>query len=558
MSDTQARRSTELVGGPQRTAHRALLFSLGLERKDLNKPFIAIANSWNEIVPGCAHLRGLAEVAKQGVWEAGGVPFEFNTIGVCDGLAQGHVGMGYSLVSRELIAASIEVMLQSHRFDGVVLITSCDKITPGMLMAAARVDIPAIMICAGEMEAGEYEGRRFALPTTREYAGKHASGAISLEEMYEIEECACPTLGACPMMGTATTMASLAEALGMAFPRSATMPAFAAAKTREARQAGRRIMEMLGEDLRPRRILTEQAFQNALRVNMAIGGSTNSALHLPAIAHEAGIRLDLRDIDRASKSTPYLVKITPSGDATANDLHRAGGIPAVMRALEPLLHPDVLTVSGRSLGAQMRDATWTDQDLIRPLHNPMAPDGALAVLYGSLAPRGSLVKKSAVTGEMLVHKGPAVVFDCMEDAIQAVTAGRIEPGSVVVIRYEGPVGGPGMREMQMITSMIVGMGLADTTALVTDGRFSGSTRGPCIGHVSPEAAHGGPLAIVQDGDIISVDIPARRLDLEVSEDEVKQRFEGWQPLRRPVKGILELYAAVATSADKGAIWSLDR
>ena len=558
MNGSRVRRSRETVDGPHRTAHRALLFSLGLERRDLEKPFVAIANSWNEVVPGCAHLRNVAEAVKQSVWEAGGVPFEFNTIGVCDGIAQGHIGMRYSLVSRELIAASVETMLESHRFDGVVLIASCDKITPGMLMAAARVDIPAIAVCAGQMEAGEYQGHRFALPTTREYAGRYAHGDITLEEMHEIEECACPTTGVCPMMGTATTMACLTEALGMAPPLSATSPGFAAAKAREARKAGRRIVEMVHDDLRPSAILTEDAFWNASRVAMAIGGSTNLALHLPAIAHEAGIELALSDIDSASQATPYVAKITPSGTATANDLHRAGGIPAVMRVLAPLLRTEALTVSGQPIQARIDEAQWTDRELIRPLDDPFAPDGGLAVLYGNLAPRGSVVKKSAVKPGMLVHRGSARVFDSMEAATEAVTDGRIVPGSVVVIRYEGPVGGPGMREMQMITAIMVGMGLSETTALITDGRFSGSTRGPCVGHISPEAALGGPLGIVQDGDVISLNIPERRLELEVSDPEIQRRFEGWEPLKRNVKGILKLYAALATSADQGAIWRVQQ
>ncbi len=549
------RRSSQIVEGPHRTAHRALLLSLGLERDEFEKPFIAVANSWNEIVPGCAHLRSVSEAVKRGVWQAGGVPFEFNTIGVCDGMAQGHVGMSYSLVSRELIAASVEVMLEAHRFDGVVLVTSCDKITPGMLMAAARVNIPAVMVCAGEMQVGEYQGRQFALPDMREYAGKHACGDISLDEMYRIEECACPTLGVCPMMGTASTMACLAEALGLALPLSATMPAFAADKLREAKRAGRLVVKLVNENLRPRDILSDAAFHNALRVDMAIGGSTNAALHLPAIACEAGVPLSLRDIDHASRTTPYLTKIMPSGPASVNDLHRAGGVPAVMLALEPLLRTEALSVSGKTIKAQLAEAAWADRELIRPLDNPIASDGGLAVLYGNLAPLGCVVKKSAVAPQMLVHRGPARVFNNMEEAIESIIAHQVQPGSVVVIRYEGPVGGPGMREMQMITSIMAGMGLGESTALVTDGRFSGSTRGPCVGHVSPEAATGGPLAIVQDDDIISLDIPQRSLSLEVSEAEIEQRLQGWQPLQRPAKGILSLYRDVVASASEGAIWT---
>ena len=552
------RRSSQIVEGPHRTAHRALLLSLGLEREEFEKPFIAVANSWNEILPGGAHLRSVSEAVKRGIWQAGGVPFEFNTIGVCDGMAQGHVGMSYSLVSRELIAASIEVMLEAHRFDGAVLVTSCDKITPGMLMAAARVNIPAVMVCAGEMQAGEYEGKQFALPGMREYAGKHARGGITLDEMYRIEECACPTLGVCPMMGTASTMACLAEALGLTLPRSATTLAFAADKLREARSAGRLIVELVTKNLRPRNILSDAAFYNALRVDMAIGGSTNAALHLPAIAAEAGIALSLQDIDQASRATPYLAKIMPSGTASVNDLHRAGGVPAVMRSLEPLLHTEALTVSGKTVKAQLAEADWADCETIRPLDNPIASDGGLAVLYGNLAPLGCVVKKSAVTKQMLVHRGPARVFNSMEEAIESVTANQVEPGSVIVIRYEGPVGGPGMREMQMITSIMVGMGLGESTALVTDGRFSGSTRGPCIGHVSPEAATGGPLAIVQDGDMIALDIPQHCLTLELSDAEIKRRFVGWQPLQRPARGILDLYRHVVGSAAEGAVWRVPK
>lgn len=555
MESTCGRRSRDIIEGPNRIAHRALLFALGLGRHDLSKPFIAIANSWNEIVPGCAHLRSLADAVKQGVWQAGGVPFEFNTIAVCDGMAQGHVGMSYSLVSRELIAATAEVMLEAHRFDGVVFITSCDKVTPGMLMAAARVNIPALFVCAGTMETGEYQGRRFALPTTREYAGKYALGDIPLEEMYRIEECACPTLGVCPMMGTASTMACLTEALGMAFPLSASTPALAAAKVREARLAGCHILELVRENVRPSIILTEAAFHNALAVGMGIAGSTNLVLHLPAIAHEVGIRLGLDDVDRSSRVIPNIARIAPSGAGTMHDLHRAGGIPAVMLSLEPLLCTEALAVSGKTIKMQIDEAEWLDRDLIRPIDRPMAPDGSLSVLYGNLAPRGSVVKKSAVSPEMLVHRGPACVFNSMEEAIERIVAGRVEPGSVVIVRYEGPVGGPGMREMQMITSIMVGMGLSESTSLVTDGRFSGSTRGPCVGHVSPEAALGGPLAIVRDGDMIALDVPERSLHLEVPDDEIERRFDGWQPPRPPTEGILGLYAQVVTSVDKGAVWN---
>ncbi len=547
-------RSAEITQGTERVAHRALLFALGLKRPDFSRPMVAIVNSWNEIVPGCIHLRDLAAHVKQGVREAGGVPLEFDTIAVCDGMAQGHVGMSYSLPSRDIIAASVEIMLQAHRFDGAVFMSSCDKVTPGMFMAAARVNIPSVFVAAGPMAAGKFRGRKIALPNTRELAGAYQVGEITGEELAQAEEEACPTPGTCAMMGTANTMACMAEALGLTFPLSATTPAVSPEKAEDARRAGRRIVELIREGIRARDIMTEQALHNAMRVEMAIGGSTNTALHIPALARELGFELSLDDFDRISRSTPYLASINPSSTVTVDDFHTAGGIPAVLKQLMPLLHGDAMTVSGKTIAEIAESAAWNDQTVIRPLDNPVRATGGVAVLRGSLAPEGAVVKQSAVKPEMQVHKGPAIVFHSMEESILGLRQGRIKEGSVIVIRYEGPVGGPGMREMQMITSMLVGSRLADTTALVTDGRFSGSTRGPCIGHVTPEAAAGGPLALVEDGDIISIDIPNRRIDLEVSDAEMASRRANWQPARKDVpRGILSLFARTAVPVQAGAV-----
>lgn len=546
-------RSSEITQGTERIAHRALLFAVGLKRSDFSKPMIAIVNSWNEIVPGCVHLRGVADEVKKGVREAGGVPLEFNTIAVCDGMAQGHVGMSYSLPSRDVVAASAEIMLQAHRFDGAVFISSCDKITPGMLMAAARVNIPSIFVAAGPMAAGRFRGRKIALPNTRELAGAYQIGEMTEAELARAEEEACPTPGTCAMMGTANTMACLTEALGLTLPLSATTPATSPAKAEDARLAGQKVVDLVRRGVRPRDIMTQSALGNALRVEMAIGGSTNAVLHLPAIARELELDLDLDTFDRVSRETPYLASINPSGVNTVDDFHDAGGVPAVLRALLPLLDGDALTVSGQTIGQIAAAAAWHDQNVIRPLDNPVKPDGGLSILRGSLAPDGAVVKKSAVSPGMWVHRGPALVFHSMEEAIVALRGGRIKEGSVIVIRYEGPIGGPGMREMQMITAMLVGTKLSETTALVTDGRFSGSTRGPCIGHVTPEAAAGGPIALVEDGDMISIDIPGRRLELEVGDDELAARRTRWQPYQKPIpRGILSLFAKTASSIKVGA------
>ena len=547
-------RSRIVTEGIERTAHRALLFSLGLKRKDFSKPKVAVVNSWNEIVPGCIHLKRLSEQVKRGVVEAGGVPLEFNTIAVCDGLAQGHQGMHYALPSREIIAASVEIMLQAHQFDGAVFLSSCDKITPGMLMGASRVNIPSIFVPAGPMEDGDYQGKKITLTHMREFAGRFYAGKLSEEELYQIEELACPGPGTCAMMGTANTMACLTEALGMAFPLSATTPAISSEKLREAREGGGRIVGLIKEDMRPSRILTKKSFINALRVDMAIGGSTNAILHLPAIAYELGITLSLDEIDAISQSTPYLVAVVPSGPYTINDFHRSGGVPAVLASLSSLLYLETRGVTGKDLGTIGQEARWEDREIIRPMTNPRRSDGGVSILRGNLAPDGALVKKSAVDEKMWVHQGPARVFNSMEEAIQAVKDNLIKPGSVMVIRYEGPAGGPGMREMHMITSLICGMGLAESIALVTDGRFSGSTRGPCVGHISPEAAAGGPIALIEDGDVVLIDIPKRGLELLVSQDELAKRRKKWKPLAPKInKGFLHLYSKTVRSADKAAV-----
>ncbi len=547
-------RSRILTQGIERAAHRALLFSVGLGRKDFSKPKVAVVNSWNEIVPGCIHLRGVSRQVKRGVAEAGGVALEFNTIAVCDGLAQGHRGMHYVLPSREIIAASVEVMLEAHQFDGAVFLSSCDKVTPGMLMGSARVDIPSVFVPAGPMEEGNYQGKKITLTHMREFAGRFFAGKLTREELYQIEEISCPGAGTCAMMGTANTMACLCEALGMAFPLSATTPATSSEKLRQAKEAGVRIVELIKENVRPSSILAKESFINALRVNMAIGGSTNAILHLPAIAHELGISLSLDEIDEIGQSTPYLVGVVPSGPYTVNDFHRSGGVPAVIASLNSLLCQDTGGVTGKNLATIGKEARWEDREIIRPLTNARRSDGGVSILRGNLAPDGALVKKSAVDEKMWVHQGPARVFNSMEEAIQAVRDNLIKAGCVIVVRYEGPAGGPGMREMHMITALICGMGLAKTTALVTDGRFSGSTRGPCVGHVSPEAARGGPIALVEDGDVIVIDIPERSLELRVSQDELAKRRRKWRPLAAKInKGFLHLYSENVSSADRAAI-----
>ncbi len=548
-------RSRDLHEALERTAHRALLHVVGVPHADQGKPLVAVVNSWNEVVPGHIHLRALGELVKQSVREAGGVPMEFDTIALCDGLAQGHEGMSFSLPSREAIADTVEIMIEGHRFDAMVMLSSCDKIEPAHLMAALRIDIPTVMLTGGPMEGGRYkEHAEITLSTMREYAGQVKIGKLTREELTEIEKAALPGPGSCSMMGTANTMGCLIEALGMSPTGCGTMLAVDPRRPALAREAGRLVIECLRRGLTPRRIVTRQAIENAMAVDMALGGSTNSVLHLLAIAHEAGISLELDEFDAMARRVPHLCNVKPSGQYSVGRMDEAGGISALMQELQALLHLEVLTVTGRTLGENIAGAAVANPELIRPLSDPLFPEGSLAILRGSLAPDGAVVKQTGVRFKtMLRHRGPARVFENMEEAVRAFLGDVVKPGDVVVVRYEGPKGGPGMREMHQITSIMVGMGLDEHCGLVTDGRFSGSTRGPCIGHISPEAAEGGPIAFVRDGDPIEYDIPNRRLDLLVSKEELGRRRAAWTQPKRELRGILARYARLAESASKGAI-----
>ncbi len=542
--------------GPERAPHRSLLKALGLSDEEIRRPWVGIVNAKNELIPGHVHLDRIAGAAKEGVWMSGGTPLEFPAIGVCDGLAMGHSGMSYSLPSRELIADSIETMALAHGLDALVLVTNCDKITPGMLMAAARLDIPSVLVSGGPMLAGKCGGQAVSLTNVFEAVSAVRDGRMGEDLLLEYEEGACPGCGSCAGMFTANSMNCLAEALGMALPGNGTIPAVHAARLRLARSAGKAVMELLRADIRPRRILTEAAFANALALDMALGGSTNSLLHLPAIAHEAGLKLSLETASRISARTPNLCRLSPSGPHFMEDLNAAGGIPAVLKELasKGLLAMDTLTVSGKTLGEIAETAAVRDHAVIRPMDDPYSPTGGISVLKGNLAPDGCVVKKSAVAPEMLNHRGPARVFDSEEAARDAILAGGIRKGDVVVIRYEGPKGGPGMREMLALTSALAGLGLDKDVALITDGRFSGATRGASIGHVSPEAAEGGPIALVREGDMIAVAIPEGTIELEVSAGELERRRSGWTPAApRIQKGWLARYAKFVTSASTGAV-----
>lgn len=536
-------RSDEVKKGIERAPHRSLLKALGLTDKDIEKPFVGIASSYTNIVPGHIHLRSIAEAVKEGVIAAGGTPFEFNTIAICDGIAMGHEGMRYSLPSRELIADSVESMAQAHRLDALVLVTNCDKITPGMLMAAARLDIPAIVVTGGAMESGVFKGEKVGVNTVFEGMGKVIAEKMTLEELSELETAACPGCGSCNGMFTANTMACLTEALGMSLPYCATALATSAQKLRIAKETGEKIIELTRKKLLPSKILTREAFENAIAVDMALGGSTNSVLHLSAIAREAGISLPLSLFDEISRKVPHLCNMVPSGPYDMEELHNAGGIPALLKELSPMLHLNALTVTGKAVKDNIQNAKVLNNNVIRPLANPVHKGGGIAILYGNLAPKGAVVKTVAVSPTMLKHTGPARVFDSEADAVEAMKKREIQPGDVVVIRYEGPKGGPGMPEMLVPTATISGMGLSESVALVTDGRFSGATRGPCIGHVAPEAAEGGPIAIVKDGDKITIDIPNRMLKLELSDQEIKKRLATWKPKKpRITKGYLARYS----------------
>ena len=543
-----------LTNGIERSAHRALFYSMGLETDDLRKPLVAVVNSFTEVVPGHIHLRELVDYVKQGIYQAGGIPREFNTIALCDGLCQGHRGMSYPLPSRENIADAIEMMIEAHQFDAMVMLPGCDKIVPGMLMAAARVNIPTIIVPAGPMMAGSYKDIEvITLSDMREQIGRYQTGKISLEDLLEIEKRALPTYGTCSMMGTANSMGCLTEILGFTLPHCSTALAISSEKRRFAKQSGVRIVEMIKEDLTVNKILTREAVLNGIRAVMAAGASTNTVLHLMSIANEAKIPLDLTDFDVISRSVPYICNIKPSGKYPLSVLHENGGVPAVLKAIESKLDPNHLTVTGKTIHENIENVELVENDVIFPLSAPKNPEGGIAVLYGSLAPDGAVVKKSGVKPSMYQFTGRARVFNSMEEASDAVSGGHIYEGDVVVIRYEGPKGGPGMREMHMVTSLLVGRGMDESCALVTDGRFSGSTRGPCIGHISPEAAAGGPIAAVEEGDRIIIDIPNRRLDLDVPPEVLAERLAKVKPLIKPRTPALAKYAALVTSADKGAI-----
>ena len=549
-------RSDLAKSGLKKAPHRSLFKAMGYTDEELARPIIGVVNAQSEIVPGHVHLDLVAEAVKAGIRMAGGTPVEFPVIGVCDGIAMGHVGMKYSLASRELIADSIEVMAMAHPFDGLVMIPNCDKIVPGMLMAAGRLNLPTVVVSGGPMLAGEYRGARADLNSVFEAVGALAAGRITQADLDELEDVACPGCGSCAGMFTANTMNCLTEALGMGLPGNGTIPAVDARRLRLAKAAGMAVMELVRRDLRPRDILTEAAFLNALTVDMAIGGSTNTVLHLPAIAHEVGITIDLNRINELSRRTPHLCHLRPAGPHHIQDLDAAGGIPAVMKVLAEhgLLQTDLPTVTGRTVAENLAAARVRNEEVIRPFDRPYHPEGGLAILFGSLAPDGAVVKQSGVDPSMLRFTGRAKVFEGEEEAFEAIVGGKIVPGDVVVIRYEGPKGGPGMQEMLSPTSAIAGMGLANKVALVTDGRFSGASWGASVGHVSPEAMEGGPIALVQEGDLIALDIPGRRVDLLVEPAELERRRAAWRPPAPKIAtGYLARYARMVRSATTGAI-----
>ncbi len=546
-------RSDKIKKGLERAPHRALLYATGISKEQMDRPFIGVATSFSDVVPGHIEMRTLERFIEKGVHSGGGYSFFFGVPGICDGIAMGHEGMRYSLPSRELIADIIESMSLAHSFDGLVLLTNCDKITPGMLMGAARADIPSIVVTAGPMLSGRYGGRKLSfVRDTFEALAKCQAGELPEEEVYALEECACPGAGSCQGLYTANTMSCVTEALGMSLEGCATALAVSAKKRRIAFDSGRRIVPLVEENLTPRKILTKNAFENAIRVDMAMGGSTNTALHIPAIANDAGIQIGLELFDKISSETPHITNIRPGGDFFMEDVEFAGGIPAVLNIIKSMLR-DNPTVSGKSIKEIASGGEVYDSEVLRPLSNPFHREGGIAVLKGSLAPNGSIIKQSAVDPEMMKHEGPARVFDSEEEAIKAIFGKKIKEGDVIIIRYEGPKGGPGMREMLSPTSAISGMGYKKV-ALITDGRFSGGTRGPCVGHVSPEAMEGGPLAIVGNGDTIEINIPARKLNLGLSDKEIKERLRKWKKPEKKLTGILSRYSRLVSSADRGAVF----
>jgi len=533
-----------------------MLRGAGFSSEDMSRPVVALANSWTEVVAGHVHLRSISQAVREGVKAAGGTPMEFDTIALCDGLSEGSPGMRYPLPSRDLVADSIEAMILGHEglFDGMVCICTCDKIIPGMLMGAARVNIPTIFVLGGPMRPGSFRGKDIVATDLQKYYVDYTKGKLDPEELLQVVNAACPGPGACNLMGTACTMASLTEALGLALPGCATIFATDPKRLTLAKSSGQQIINLIKKEIKSSDILNKKSFENAVKVDMAIGGSTNTTLHLPAIANELDIEIDLKYFDKISRETPCICNIKPNGPFNFSDLEKAGGIPAVMKRLEPLLHLDALTVTEKSVGENLKHVIVKDNDIIRPLNNPYLKDGGIAALYGNLAPDGAVVKVSAVDPSMLVHTGPARVFESEMGCLDAFEQGGIKSGDVIVIRYEGPKGGPGMREMLMATMQISESEFNKSVALVTDGRFSGGTAGPCIGHVSPEAMEGGPIALVKDGDVIEIDIPNRKLNVKINNEELKKRFSKWKkPQPKVIKGLLALYAKNISSASKGAI-----
>ena len=549
-------RSDAVKTGTQQAPHRSLFNALGMTKEEMERPLVGIVCSYNEIVPGHMNLDKIAQAVKLGVAMAGGTPVMFPAIAVCDGIAMGHIGMKYSLVTRDLIADSTEAMALAHQFDALVMIPNCDKNVPGLLMAAARINVPTVFVSGGPMLAGHLNGHKTSLSSMFEAVGAYAAGKLTEEGLTECENKTCPTCGSCSGMYTANSMNCLTEVLGMGLKGNGTIPAVYSERIRLAKHAGMQVMEMYRRNIRPRDIMTKEALLNALTVDMALGCSTNSMLHLPAIAHEIGWDFDISFANEISAKTPNICHLAPAGPTYMEDLNEAGGVYAVMNELNKkgLLHTECMTVTGKTVGENIKDCVNLNPEVIRPIDNPYSTTGGLAVLQGNLAPDGSVVKRSAVVAEMMVHEGPARVFDCEEDAIAAIKGGKIVEGDVVVIRYEGPKGGPGMREMLNPTSAIAGMGLGSSVALITDGRFSGASRGASIGHVSPEAAVGGPIALVEEGDIISINIPELKLELKVSDEELAKRRSKWQPREPKVTtGYLARYAAMVTSGNRGAI-----
>ena len=550
-------RSDAMKKGLERAPHRSLFKAMGYSDEELARPLIGVANSANEVIPGHIHLHRVTQAVKDGIRMAGATPLEFATIGICDGIAMGHEGMKYSLGSRELIADSVEVMAMAYPFDGLVLVCNCVKIVPGMMMAMARLNIPAIVVSGGPMLTGWHGGRETDVITVFEAVGKVAAGKMSTEDLAALECAACPGPGSCAGMFTANSMNCLSEALGIALPGNGTIPAVDAARLRMAKEAGKKVVELIQRGITPRDILTMEAFANAITVDMAFGGSTNTTLHLPAIAHEADLRIDLELFNQISQKTPHLCNLSPGGPHHLQDLHQAGGIPALMSELAKgkLINTTVMTVTGKNVKENIKSSPILNQEVIRPLNNPYHPTGGLVVLFGNLAPDGAVVKVSAVDPQMLKNEGPARVFGSEEEALQVILAKKIAPGEVIVIRYEGPKGGPGMREMLAPTSAIAGIGMDKEVSLITDGRFSGGTRGAAIGHISPEAAEGGPIAIVKDGDIIEIDIPAKQLRLHLSDEEIQGRLKQWKSPEPNIKsGYMYRYAQMVSSASTGAVF----